>query len=135
MSTRDYRPDEDADRFIQNAMVSANFGIDAEEAALAVREMLAAFRKCAAQLSTTDVKGKKAKCTCGAWVELPAGADVIARAAAHMAKGMDEVVRLSAFAQGRPDSRPGGGWADVLKVLTAEQVATVEGWLAAARER
>lgn len=53
---------------------------------------------------------------------------VIARSMQYAAKVIDELSRLSAFAQGQPDSRPdqAGAW---LGGLTDAQLAQVQGWL------
>jgi len=53
---------------------------------------------------------------------------VIARAAQYVAKCVDELSRLSAFAQGQPDSRPdqAGAW---LAGLTDAQLAQVQAWV------
>jgi hypothetical protein len=56
----------------------------------------------------------------------------LARAVAHTTKAGDVLYRLAEFARGRPDSRPDGGGLrshDVLKLLSDEQLKTVQGWI------
>jgi hypothetical protein len=53
----------------------------------------------------------------------------LAKTLSYVAKTVDEVTRLLEFAQGRADSRPDNGIADLMKVLTPEQWNTFQSWI------
>lgn len=53
----------------------------------------------------------------------------LAKTLSYVAKTVDETTRLLEFAQGRADSRPDTGLADLMKLLTAEQWQTFQSWI------
>jgi hypothetical protein len=53
----------------------------------------------------------------------------LAKSVSAIAKTMDIVARLTAFTQGKEDSRPGGGGNQFLEALTNEQLAQVMAWV------
>jgi len=124
-----------ADRVIREAMLAGTNGVDCELASGAIDDMLQAWANTARQLKVATQPGRrvKAKCQCGATVEVEVGAapEALARQAAHIGKGIDEIARLVAFAKGQPDSRPEGSRdsRDVLRLLSDEQMAMVQRWV------
>lgn len=55
--------------------------------------------------------------------------EALAKTLSYVAKTVDETTRLLEFAQGRADSRPDTGLADLMKLLTAEQWQTFQSWI------
>jgi hypothetical protein len=53
----------------------------------------------------------------------------LAKTLSYVAKTVDEVTRLLEFSQGRADSRPDNGIADLMKLLTPEQWNTFQSWI------
>ena len=53
----------------------------------------------------------------------------LAKTLSYVAKTVDETTRLLEFTQGRADSRPDNGIADLMKLLKPEQWEIFQGWL------
>jgi hypothetical protein len=97
-----------------------------------------------AALNAADYSRSEHKATCRAatrtfkvTVPVPNPTDV-AQQVSHTTKAADELYRLMAFADGRPDSRPdlgGGVNRDLMALLTPEQFSTLEAWISAAQAR
>ena len=136
---------EQVDRFLAEAMGATSSYVDLDEAAAAIRECLQVVHKQAAALNEVDYKTRewrgqcqcKEKCGHKVLVRLPWKPDELARAMAHSAKVLDEVVRLAAFAKGAPYSRPdlGGNNRDILQMLSPKLIAMIEAEVAAAMAR
>ena len=131
-----------ADRVLREAMVSVGGGLDLDLASRGISEALGAVVKIAEELNRRPFAPRvvKVTCECGKTVSVTVASkpEELARAMAHAAKVVDELKRLSEFAKGQPDSRPGdarGAGRDVLKLLTDEQLGVVTGWLAEAERR
>lgn len=130
-------PEQEVDRMIDTVLRTSSAGVDLDTAALAIQAALEALTKQAQALSRAKYGSHHVTAACLACgtktrhkVYAPAP-DVVARAAAHTVKVVDETVRLVQFAKGQPDSRPdlGNDW---LRALSDEQVRTVQGWIATA---
>jgi hypothetical protein len=100
--------------------------IDLATIGRAVNDMIAAVAKQATYLRKAKYAPRKVTCPCGNRLELAYDATAVAKAAAHCAKVTDELSRLSEFAQGRADSRPGGAAQDVLAALSDAELAFVQ---------
>lgn len=125
-----------ADRVLRDAMLSVSGGFDVEVAGRAVAAALGALEQIAKELNARPFAPQvvRAKCAQGHPVslEVATSPEMLARAGAHVAKLIDEVTRLVAFSKGQPDSRPGdqrGAGREILRLLTDEQLAQVQGWL------
>ena len=53
----------------------------------------------------------------------------LAKTLSYVAKTVDETTRLLEFTQGRADSRPDNGIADLMKLLSPEQWSTFQSWI------
>ena len=108
------RRENPVDVLLREAMLSTSAGVDLDEVQAAVADAVTAIKKQMARLSEADYSKQDF--------------DKVAKAVSHTIKGLDELVRLAAFAKGQPDSRPdlGGDW---LKALSDTQLRQVEQWL------
>ena len=135
--------DDYTERVMREAMAAVSGGLDAEaiedaaeKACRAIQKQMTALE--AADYSQSEHKTTCPKCATAFKVTLPIpNPTAVARATSHTVKGLDEIYRLAAFARGLPDSRPdlGGVTRDLFSILTADQIATVEAWIAAAHGR
>jgi len=107
-----------ADRVLHEALTAAMGGLDPERVESALTAAVDAIAK---QMQALEAKDYGA---------MPVAE--LARAVAHTTKAGDVLYRLAEFARGRPDSRPDGVGLrshEVLKLLTDEQLKTVQGWI------
>lgn len=97
----------------------------------AVNDMIHAVAKQAEYLRKAKYRKRTMACpSCKHRLEVPGyDATAVAKASSHCGKVADELSRLSEFAQGRADSRPGGGSRDVLAELSDEGLAFVQALL------
>jgi hypothetical protein len=73
---------------------------------------------------------------CKKVVSVPLGPRDLAQVTAYTAKVVDMVYRLSEFAAGRPDSRPEqASAADLLTMISDDQLQTLMGWVDEAKGR
>ena len=119
---------EQVDRLLGEALAAASWGLDLEGSEQAVRSAVEAIQKHMERLAKVDYSQETFQ--------------DVAKAVGQAVRGLDELVRLLAFARGQPDRRldvVGGmgrtGPPDWLQLLPDEQVAQVEAWLRAALAR
>src|SRR3972149_10239482 len=107
-------PEDWVERHVKEALISVSCGLDIDQINKIQASMLAALQKKADALKDATYD--------------PKDYDAIAKAAAHAAKTLDLLTRLSQFAKGEPDSRPdlGREW---LRALTDEQLAQGQAWV------
>ena len=121
---------DQVDAVLHEALVTATGGLDLDVAQGAITDAVAALGLQAKALREGKYRRRVVtkKCECGKVVRVVVGVDPvdIARAMGQTGKVTDGMVRLMAFAKGQPDSRPEGGVAGVLSVLTEEELRTVE---------
>lgn len=127
-----------ADRALQEALRSASYGVDFDLAGETVHDLMQAAAKMARALKEAEYSTERQKrvvcpaCRHAFGVAMPA-IEALAKAVSQVVKGLDETARLTAFADGKPDSRPGvtidGG---ALAGLSDTQLAQVQEWLRAA---
>ena len=106
-----------ADRVLHEALTAAMGGLDPERVEAAITAAVDAIAK---QMQALEAREYGA---------MPVAE--LARAVAHTTKAGDILYRLAEFARGRPDSRPDNALRshDVLKLLSDEQLKTVQGWI------
>jgi len=113
-------PEDWVERHVKEALISVSCGLDIDKINKIQASMIIALQKKADALKDATYD--------------PKDYDAIAKAAAHAAKTLDLLTRLSQFAKGEPDSRPdlGREW---LQALTDEQLEQVQAWLKEAQEQ
>jgi hypothetical protein len=127
---------EPVDRFLSETLAGMSGGLDPAVTEAALRDFQTAIRNQAAELAGAKYKRRRVKARCPECrtpqtFTLPAAdPEVLAKASAATSKAADTFARLQEFLQGRPDSREAGG-VDWLKLLSAEQLAQVQGWVEA----
>jgi hypothetical protein len=133
---------DEADRVIEAALIAATGGIDLEATTRAMGDFARALERQAGELARASYEQRKCQADCpkcgkSVTVVVPhADPESVAKAMALTARAADIVLRLMAFARGKPDSRPGGGAApEWLADLEPEQVVALQGWIAAAKAR
>lgn len=84
-----------------------------------------AMKKVSQQLLAADYDGD----FCSVCKRKGPSPESLAKTLSYTAKTVDEITRLLEFAQGRADSRPDNGIADLMKLLTPEQWQTFQSWL------
>ena len=131
MNDRDtaYQPDP----YQRMAALSDHYGIDQDQASQVCADVVTYLRQVLDQAKTAKVETRKAvtcpHCEQGFHVEL-FDIEKISKTTSNLAKTADTVVRLTAFTQGKEDSRPGGGsGTDWLQALSAEQLKQVMAWV------
>jgi hypothetical protein len=134
MNDRDSAYAEGPNAFQRMAALSDSYGIDAESANAATADCVAWLRECLQKAQAAKVEVRKTltcpHCTESFTQEL-LDMEKLAKSVSAIAKTMDIVARLTAFTQGKEDSRPGGGGAqNVLQALTNEQLTQVMAWVA-----
>ena len=122
---------ETADRLRESVGVS----VDPERVRKTLEAALEALQKQAKALR--DVKYEDAVVCPGCKMVVRAApvAKEIGQTAAYTAKVVDEIYRLSEFAQGRADSRPDVGVGDLLQFISDEQLQVLMGWVQEAKAR
>lgn len=120
------------DPFQRMAALTDTYGIDQEQANRATADCVAWMQECLKKAKEAKVEVSKLiqcpHCEKGFKVEL-LDVEKLAKSVSAIAKTMDIVARLTAFTQGKEDSRPGGGGNAWLEALTPEQLQTVMGWV------
>lgn len=107
--------------------------LDPEKVKGVLSEALEALRKHATRLRDVDLE-KDVKCPgCGETVTKPPSAKDLAQTMAYTGKVLDEVYRLSEFAQGRADSRPELNAGNLLEFLSDDQILTLTSWVEAGK--
>jgi hypothetical protein len=121
------------DPYQRMAALTDTYGIDQEQANQANADCVAWLREVLQKAKDAKVEVRKAvqcpHCEKGFHLEL-LDVEKLAKSASAIAKTVDIVARLTAFTQGKEDSRPGGGsGTDWLQALTAEQLKQVMVWV------
>lgn len=126
------------DKLLGDALRLVTAGVDPDLGSETVADALAALREQARAMKSLDyteagAKKKQVQCPeCEATFTVEVIApEVLAKTMAQTAKMIDETARLVQFVSGKADSRPDlGGAMDWLQVLTSEQLAQVQQWVA-----
>lgn len=134
MNDRDSAYSQGDDFARRMAAMSDTYGIDAELTNGVVHDAVGWLRDVLKQAKDAKVEMRKAvecpHCTKRFTLELM-DVEKVAKSTAAIAKTTDIVVRLTAFTQGKEDSRPGGTskGTDWLQCLEPDQLAIVQGWI------
>ena len=110
-----------ADKTIKGMMMTASGGFDPEVASQAMSSALLSLKSVCEMLNVqaADMMASPKK------MEL----DRLAKTMAHIAKSIDGITRLISFSQGQPDHRTENADSSWTRLLTEEQLATVQGWI------
>ena len=129
-------PNEDAaERDINAALRATSGGLDLDVAGEAIAEGVQALHRQLTTLRKVRYRTRICKATCRTCktvtemvVRRPDPGE-IARAAAHVGKVVDGMVRLTAFVKGQPDSRT-ETVVSFMRQFTDEQLSVMQGWIA-----
>jgi hypothetical protein len=132
MNDRDSAYQEN-DAFRRMAALTDHYGIDQDEASRVCADVVGYLRQVLDKAKDAKVETRKAvvcpECQHGFHVEL-LDVEKISKTTSNLAKTADTVVRLTAFTQGKEDSRPGmGGGNQFLEALTNDQLKQVMAWV------
>ena len=129
------KSDDYAQAVLDEAMKMATAGLDLDQIGLAMQAAVEALRKQCEELRDMNLKEQEFKTDCPKCdkrikVTVPApDLATLSRAVSHVGKLLDDGVRLSEFAKGKVDSRPASNAGDILRLLNADQLAVVMGWI------
>ena len=109
--------------------------LDPERIRVTVEALAGALQRQAERLRDMDLTEPMVCPACGKGVQMPLGPKNVAQTMAYAGKVLDEIYRLSEFAVGKADSRPDLGMADLLAMLTDEQVGELGRWVELGKAR
>jgi len=120
------------DPYARLVSITDNYGIDQDQASRVCADVVGYLQEVLAQAKGATIETKKTivcpECQHTHRVEI-FDIEKISKTTSNLAKTADTVVRLTAFTQGKEDSRPGGGGNSFLQALTNEQVNQVMEWV------